>query len=299
MKIFIGMAQINQKYIKMGLNLIFITLMAYFGVKTFYSFFEAGPRPLKSPAKGSQSKSLDEIADKAGKKSEPFDSYAGVAKRNLFKSESKTEKEKKLDVSNLKETGLNLKLWGTIQSSDGDSYAVIEDSSKKDQQLYKPGDRINNSTLKMVLREKVVLTVDGVDEVLQMEKSDKGQAASRNGHSGFSGRSRGDEKEIPIARREVEAAMGDVNNLMRQISLKPHISDGKPDGISVSSVQPNSIFKKAGLQSGDVIISIDGREIKTFEDVMGMYESMKSATRIEMQVKRQDTPVTLVYNLGD
>lgn len=296
MKIFIGMAQINQKHIKMGLNLIFITCMAYFGVKTFYSFFEGGHRSLKSAAKGLQSNPLEEIADKKGKKSEPFDSYADVSKRNLFKSESKSEKEKKLDVSNLKETGLNLKLWGTIQSSEGDSYAVIEDSSKKDQQLYKPGDRINNSTLKMVLREKVVLTVDGVDEVLQMEKSDKGQASSRNG---FSGRGRGDEKEIPIPRREVEAAMGDVNNLMRQISLKPHISDGKPDGISVSSVQPNSIFKKAGLQSGDVIISIDGREIKTFEDVMGMYESMKSATRIEMQVKRQDTPVTLVYNLGD
>lgn len=299
-----GMSPISQRFIKTGLNLIFITLMAYFSVKSVYSIAESSYKNLTAAKKGAPGKTMaGSDAAMKEKKAEPFNSYSDIEKRNLFKAASKSEKEKKVDVSNLKETGLNLKLWGTIQSVGEDSYAVIEDSSAKDQKLYKAGDKIKNSTLKMVLREKVVLTVDGVDEVLQMEKADKGPGSSKNFASGMSGsrpgRFKGDSKEIPIDRKEVEAAMGDVNSLMRQISLKPHISDGKPDGIAVSSVQPSSIFKKAGLQSGDVIMSIDGREIKTFEDVMGMYESLKSSSRIEMQVKRQDTPVTLVYNLGE
>lgn len=295
----------NQRFIKIGLNIIFITLMAFFSVQSFYSLFDNrfyGDQGSKNSKAGNAS---GKTAVKAPKKMEALTSYSEIGKRNFFKAASKSDVDKKIDVSNLKDTGLNLKLWGTVHSTDGDSCAIIEDSSSKSQQLYKTGDKINNSVVKMILREKVVLTVDGADEILQMEKIDKSPGLSKDTASGRLGmrpdmppRS-GDGKEIPIDRKEVESAMGDVNNLMRQISVKPHITEGKPDGIAVSSVQPNSIFKKAGLQSGDVILSIDGREIKTFEDVMGMYESLKTSSRIEMQVKRGDTPVSLVYNLSE
>lgn len=289
----------NPRFIKIGLNILFITLMAYFSVRSFYSLFE-GYFSVDSRQKNAMSGKLFEKSDaKTPKKMEPLTSYSEIGKRNFFKAASKADADKKIDVENLKDTGLNLKLWGTIQSTDGDSCAIIEDSSSKSQQLYKIGDKIKNSTIKMILREKVVLTVDGVDEILQMEKIDRASGTSKGFSSGRGNSGPGNQRNIPIDRREVESAMGDINNLMRQISVKPHISDGKPDGIAVASVQPNSIFKKAGLQSGDVILSIDGKEIKTFEDVMGMYESLKTSSRIEMQVKRGDTPVSLVYNLSE
>jgi len=295
----------NPRFIKIGLNIILITLMAFFSVQSFYSLVESrlsvdqSPKNAKAgrpPEKSPVSRSL--------KKTEALESYAEIGKRNLFKTASKDDSGKKVDVTNLKDTGLKLKLWGTIQSTDGDSFAIIEDSSSKSQQLYKTGDKIKNSTVRMILREKVVLNVDGVDEILQMEKLDNRSPSSSMDFASGRGIPRSDiharpDEEIPIDRKEVESAMGDVNNLMRQISVKPHMSDGKPDGIAVASVQANSIFKKAGLQSGDVILSIDGKEIKTFEDVMGMYESLKSSSRIEMQVKRGDTPVSLVYNLSE
>lgn len=296
----------NQGFIKIFVNLVCITLMAYFGVQSFYSLVD-GNLPDSDSGKGKSAGKIFARPDNAGseKKAESFSAYSVIVERNLFKSASKSEADKKIDVENLKDTALNLKLWGTILSDGSDSRAIIEDSSSKSQQLYKIGDKIKNSTLKMILREKVVLSVDGADEILQMEKSDKKSASSsRIASSGRNSQRydmppRHDEKEIPIDRSEVESAMGDVSNIMRQISVKPHITDGKPDGIAVSSVQPNSIFRKAGLQSGDVIMSVDGREIKTFEDAMGMYESLKSSNRIEMQVKRGDTPVSLVYNINE
>lgn len=290
----------NQGFIKILVNLVCITLMAYFGVQSFYSLVD-GNLPGSDSGKGKSAGRVSAGSDNSGsgKKAESFTAYSVIAERNLFKAASKSEADKKIDVENLKDTALNLKLWGTIQSDGSDSRAIIEDSSSKSQQLYRTGDKIKNSTLKMILREKVVLSVDGADEILQMEKSDKKSSSSFRSASSGKNIQRHDEKEIPIDRSEVESAMGDVSNIMRQISVKPHITDGKPDGIAVSSVQPNSIFRKAGLQSGDVIMSVDGREIKTFEDAMGMYESLKSSNRIEMQVKRGDTPVSLVYNINE
>jgi type II secretory pathway component PulC len=74
-------------------------------------------------------------------------------------------------VDKLKQTEMKLKLWGTFIGPDGQSlYAVIEDQKTREQHPYRPGDTIQNASVKMVLRQKVVLTVSGRDEVLGMEE---------------------------------------------------------------------------------------------------------------------------------
>ena len=59
---------------------------------------------------------------------------------------------------------------GTVTSDADASYAIIEDKNKKDQNLYRIGDTIQNATVKEIFRETVVLNVQGKDEVLQIEK---------------------------------------------------------------------------------------------------------------------------------
>ena len=72
-------------------------------------------------------------------------------------------------MDKLKQTGLKLKLGDGI-GPDGQSYAVIEDPKTREQLLYRPGDTVQKAAVKMVLRQKVVLNVDGRDEVLNMEE---------------------------------------------------------------------------------------------------------------------------------
>jgi hypothetical protein len=77
------------------------------------------------------------------------------------------------DIQSLEKTRLQLKLWGTITGdAGGTAYAVIEDASKRrqPQSLYREGDNIGNALITMILREKVVLRVDGRDEILAMEQ---------------------------------------------------------------------------------------------------------------------------------
>ena len=63
----------------------------------------------------------------------------------------------KLDIESLTPTDLKLKLLGTVTGDEKEAYAVIEDTAVRRQNLYKIGDTIQNATLKMILREKVVL----------------------------------------------------------------------------------------------------------------------------------------------
>ena len=74
-----------------------------------------------------------------------------------------------IDVPALKKTNLNLTLWGTITGNGVRAYAIIEEAAKQDQKLYHAGETIQNATIKKILRDKVVLSIAGNDELLEIE----------------------------------------------------------------------------------------------------------------------------------
>ena len=70
-----------------------------------------------------------------------------------------------------RKTSLNLRLWGTITGNNINAYAIIEDTTTREQKLYKASDKIQNATVIMILREKVVMRVDNHLELLEIEFS--------------------------------------------------------------------------------------------------------------------------------
>ena len=82
--------------------------------------------------------------------------------------------------------------------------------------------------------------------------------------------------KISLQRSQIDAAMENVTDLMSQIKVRPHFTDGKPDGIMLSSIQPRSIFRRMGLRSGDIITGVDGKEIESVDDALQFYENLSS-----------------------
>ena len=153
--------------------------------------------------------------------------------------------------------------------------------------------------MKQILREKIVLTVNGKDEILSMEKPPTGDNprlsrampaaggapnpfARTSDESASSG-----SKRIALQRAEVEDALNNVNTLMRQARIRPHFKDGKPDGLTLSRIQRNSIFTKLGLRTGDVIVGVDGQQIESVDDALKFYNSLKSSPDVQLQIRRR------------
>ncbi|MDL1967204.1 MAG: hypothetical protein LWW97_01315 [Deltaproteobacteria bacterium] len=104
--------------------------------------------------------------------------YSPIIKRDLLKTKKKSNKvlKNKINLEALKHTDLKLRLYGTITANDKQTaYAVIKEQKAKIQRLYRVGDKIQNATVKMILREKVVLNINGRDEILEMWKLSKSQ----------------------------------------------------------------------------------------------------------------------------
>ena len=280
------------------LNLLFVGTIAYFGVDAFYLVTEANMEIQQPPGVGKS-----EISPRKQDKRYPLTHYTAIVDRNLFNTKGTTVaiSPKTVNVEGLQQTNLKLKLWGTVTGKKEEAYAVIEESGTRKQNLFRVGDAVQEATLKLILREKVVLNVKGKDEILELEKpvASKGRVykPSSKRPAGSRARRPARTRRITLRRSQIDTALEDVNKLMSQVNIKPHFQDGQPDGLMLSRIRPNSIFMRMGLRNGDIITGVNGNNIQSVEDIMSFYDNLKTAERLSLQMKRGGRPRTIEYTV--
>jgi general secretion pathway protein C len=289
------------------INLGLITLGLYFGVSLFYQVLVAevlqatGTHPHSGKTSG-----LDRRSRKSGGGSKPsFNRYQAILERDLFKTAESSRPEKKeaeaIELEKLEETELNLRLWGTVTGSTERAYAVIEDKSKRRQGLYHKGDAIQDATIKMILRKKVVLRVNGKDEILVMEDEKRNGASRAAAASGRDARSpageTGDSENIRIERSEINSVLGNINQLMRQAKVRPYFRDGKPSGLLLTHIRRNSIFTELGLKSGDIVKGVNGKPIQSVDDALEFYNKLKNSSSVQLEIERRGQTKSLSYQI--
>lgn len=285
-------------YFKLSLtfiNLVLITLLAYLGVSLAYQLIDV-PADLAAPRPAAvRSQSLRQPQTKPS-----LDDYRIIVERNLFgtKATKNAPPAQKIDLEGLQQTRLQLTLWGTVAGGDQKAYAVIEDKKTRQQKLYHVGDTVQNATVKLILREKVVLRVDGRDEILEMEKpktGSKGGFASAGGNnSHLIPRTR---QKITLRRSMLEDATRDVSKLMTQVNIRPYMEDGQPAGLALSNIKPSSIFRRMGLRNGDILVGVNGQEIRSLDDALGLYENLKTSSSVTVAIKRRGRLRAIEYNI--
>jgi len=288
------------------INLALTTVAIYFGVAAFYKY-EIG-KLVVGPEAG--------INDKPSNNNRPahlrpLSAYKAIETRNLFdvriKEPTPTPSpppKKKADVDALQKTDLKLKLFGTIFSViHGNGNVAIIADNKNQQRLYRVGDSVENAIVKTILREKVILNVNGSDETLEIEKVSGGQ--KKNIKPPVTKRVKPKSKspkpsrrtKIKVKRSELEESMNNLNEVFKQVRVRPHFFNGKPDGLTISGIKPQSVFRKLGLKSGDVILGVDGKNIRSVDDALEFYRSLGENAKLQLKLKRRGMPRTIDYDI--
>ncbi len=270
------------------INILLITAAVYFSVKAFYKLgsVQLDQTHLSGvDFKESSSSDVESLR--------PLADYDSVIERNLFNTKSGAERlPETVVVENLQPTSLKLKLLGTVTGDNDKAFAVIQGSQQKQQQLYRIGDTIQNATLKMILREKIILHVNGKDEILEIDKAQTKKTRRLSSRSARTG-----SRNITVKRSKVESAAKNVNKLMQQARVRPHFTNGKADGLSLTGIKRNSIFHDMGLKSGDIITSVNGKTIESVEDVLTFYKSLQTSESVHLKLKRRGRMKTIDYNI--
>ena len=236
-----------------------------------------------------------------------FKQYQTAIDRNLFKAASTepVKKDEKVDVKTLQQTQLGLKLWGTVYGMAGKTYAVIEETATRKQRLFSIGDEVQSASVEMILREKVVLGVKGKKEILKIEKPAGGRgrvSTKREGTTSAPAPEKSgakDEKEVVIQRSRIDDAIQNVNQLMKHVRIRPHFTNGQPDGLKLTGVRPGSIFTDIGFRNGDIITGVNGKAIESVDDALKFYSSLKSENNVDLQIRRRGADQTIQYRVED
>ncbi|MFH2060714.1 MAG: type II secretion system protein N [Pseudomonadota bacterium] len=224
-----------------------------------------------------------------------------IVQRNLFdvqiKEEQVIEKEEPA-LETLEKTSLKLALWGTVTGTD-DVYAVIEDKKERMQSLYQIGDTVQDAKIKKILRNQVILSFQGKDQMLEMESDLKTSSGS------------GPREKTVEAVQETENNTRVVNisapkkeedsqdELSRQIKFRPHYVKGIVDGMMIYGIRPNAVFHEIGLRNGDIIKEINGSQIVEQANIADFFEQIDTLETAVMILFRRGKTLELSYTIKD
>jgi len=268
-------------------NLIGIALVSLLTVELFYTIIG-----VQLSGRYTENTVVSNPANIQRQRKPPVGYYSAVGARNLFGAqEQAAPKVQKEEIENLEHTTLKIALLGTVVGSEQHSFAIIEEKVGKKQGLYKVGDSIQSAVVKQILRGKVVLRVEGRDKILTIEE----EAASRRASSVARPEPVDQGKYITVNRSEVEQSLTNVHRLLSQARIRPHFRGGRPDGLAITHIKRGSIFDKLGLQHGDIVKGLDGRQIRSPDDVLEMYKKLTIGSQVSVEIERDGKVQTLNY----
>lgn len=272
------------------LRLAAVSASVYLLVDTGYRMLEARLWMPETPAVEDHGKALA--------RGRPSGAELGVIlERNLFGSASPSAKVQAPEVKPERQepepqpATIKARLLGTVSGPDGLARAVMEDPDKKRQGLYRVGDRIQGALIKEISRGRVIVRVRDRDEVLVIADA----SSARKAEGRPAAQRRAASSDVLVKKEDVEASFANLNELLNQMRIKPYFADGKPAGLAVAWVKPDSFFTAMGLRSGDVIQGINDSPIKSADDIMAVYKDLKVGSDISLQVLRDNKVHTINY----
>ncbi|MDB9822799.1 PDZ domain-containing protein [Deltaproteobacteria bacterium] len=277
-------------------NLIALAAIIYIGIDSFYRVVRA-----RLDQGNTGNIAIQDVKDEKRDSRPGLTDYQVVNTRNIFSNIDRASlKDDTLEIDTLEPTSLKIKLLGTVAGTQENAAAIIEETAKRTQGLYRVGDSVQEAVIKSILRGKVVLGVDNRDEILMMEESDSGEVDDRQAAVTAQSQSvQGLERTITVRRADIEESLANINDLLSQASIRPHFTDDQADGLAVTGIRAGSIFRRMGLRNGDIIQGVNENEISSPDDLISLYNDLRSESAVSLQIERRGRDTTLNYSFRD
>ena len=88
-----------------------------------------------------------------------------------------------------------------------------------------------------------------------------------------------------------------LNNLSPE--LRKHFGAPKDAGVMVESVQEDSPAEKAGVKVGDIVLSVDGKDVKSSSDLRAALVDKKEGDSVRLEILRGRIRQTIVANVKE
>ena len=265
---------------------LLVTAAAYAGSTLFLSYLDREVLkdiPLVAPAKSSLESGV--VAPPS-----PTDPSKALAKRTL-RPERKEDTAKK--VSRLQEkpgkSSLNLKLLGTVVNEKGSSWAIIQDLDLDRQDMVNVGSVVAGARVLSIAKDRVVLSFNGKEETLLLGAEGSRPASTHDAQAPKESAA----STYVVDRQTLQENLDNLPSLLMQARAEMYFKEGKPEGFQLSQIEKGSILKSVGFQDGDVIQSVNGKNVRSLEDAIALYQELGDRESYTIGILRGEKPRTL------
>ena len=224
-----------------------------------------------------------------------FESYDNILKSGFFKIAEPEVESNDVQVSKVVSSIDNLTLMGTITGPRSIARAMIKKRGEKEAAVFKLWTDVYGSKLIRIYSTRVYLESNGEKVALELfaKKVVHGSRKASNVSSGSS-------LKKNISRSEIkQKVLNNIDNAMRGLVAGPYRVNGKIVGFRLKKVKPYNILYKFGARSGDIIKRINGHAVNSTQKLYKLWETMKSESKIKIDLERRNKIITFDLNITD
>ncbi len=199
---------------------------------------------------------------------------------------------------------INYKLVGTVVSSiERYSLAILIDNSTNTTGVYSVGDQLQDAVITSIERKRMYYKRGRRIEYLDLEEVNKENvpkfkpAPAAVAPPSEEGVRKIAENKYVVSQSELEKTLTNLNDVAMQARIVPNFEGGKANGFKIFNIKANSIYEKIGLKNGDVIQKINGFEINSPDKAFEVYQKLKDAKAINVEINRGGSNMTLDYTI--
>ncbi|NTV12444.1 MAG: PDZ domain-containing protein [Desulfobulbaceae bacterium] len=184
--------------------------------------------------------------------------------------------------------------------------AVIAERAGATEQLYGQGEELpGNAVIREIHPDKVIISRGGVLETLlldglknQATNMKAAPAISRATSAGNNVKPRGDGTNWQITQDYWQEKLADIPGLAREVGVEVYKENDQQKGFRLVAVQNGKLLTELGLQTGDVLLSVNGRAMNSVQEGLAAYQQVKSGGQVTIEINRGGHRETRAYNVG-
>lgn len=103
--------------------------------------------------------------------------------------------------------------------------------------------------------------------------------------------------KLTVSRAEVDVYFNDIEKMLSSARAVPHKNGEDVVGFEFTEIQNDSLWKKLGIQDGDVVTHINDEALSSGANMLNVFSDLKSASELEIKILRKQEPLILQISL--